>query len=51
MERRIQDEVMRDMDSGALTEVHSKNRGVKITPPVLIEDHTMHFTPVLNLWC
>ena len=25
--------------------------GVKITPPVLIEDHTMHFTPVLNLWC
>ena len=31
--------------------VHSKNCGVKITPPVLIEDHTMHFTPVLNLWC
>ena len=28
--------------------VHSKNCGVKITPPVLIEDHTMHFTPVLN---
>ena len=24
---------------------------VKITPPVLIEDHTMHFTPVLNLRC
>ena len=31
--------------------LHSKNCGVKITPPVLIEDHTMHFTPVLNLWC
>ena len=30
---------------------HSKNCGVKITPPVLIKDHTMHFTPVLNLWC
>ena len=29
----------------------AKNCGVKITPPVLIEDHTMHFTPVLNLWC
>ena len=27
---------------------HSKNCGVKITPPVLIEDHTMHFTPVSN---
>ena len=27
---------------------HSKNCGVKITPPVLIEDHTMHFTPVLK---
>ena len=32
-------------------EAHIKNCGVKITPPVLIEDHTMHFTPVLNLWC
>ena len=21
------------------------------TPPVYIEYHTMHFTPVLNLWC
>ena len=31
--------------------VHSKNYGVKITPPVLIEDYTMHFTPVLNLRC
>ena len=31
--------------------IHSKNCGVKITPPVLIKDHTMHFTPVLNLWC
>ena len=31
--------------------IHSKNCGVKITPPVLIEDHTVHFTPVLNLWC
>ena len=31
--------------------VHSKNCGVKITPPVLIEDHTMHFIPVLNLRC
>ena len=31
--------------------LHSKNCGVKITPPVLIEDHTMHFTPVLNWWC
>ena len=30
---------------------HNKNCGVKITPPVLIEDHTMHFTPVLNLRC
>ena len=30
---------------------HSRNCGVKITPPVYIEDHTMHFTPVLNLWC
>ena len=30
--------------------LHSKNCGVKITPPVYIEDHTMHFTPVLNLW-
>ena len=30
---------------------HSKNCGVKFTPPVLIEDHTMHFTPVLNLRC
>ena len=28
-----------------------QNRGVKITPPVYIEDHTMHFTPVLNVWC
>ena len=28
--------------------VHSKNCGVQITPPVLIEDHTMHFTPVLQ---
>ena len=27
---------------------HSKNCGVKITPPEFIEDHTMHFTPVLN---
>ena len=24
---------------------------LKIIPPVLIEGHTMHFTPVLNLWC
>ena len=31
--------------------IHSKNYGVKITPPVLIEDYTMHFTPVLNLRC
>ena len=31
--------------------LHSKNCGVKLTPPVLIEDHTMHFTPVLNLRC
>ena len=34
--------------------VHSKYcgpPGVKITPPGLIEDHTMHFTPVLNLRC
>ena len=31
--------------------LHSRNCGVTITPPVLIEDHTMHFTPVLNLWC
>ena len=31
--------------------IHSKNCGVEITPSVLIEDHTMHFTPVLNLWC
>ena len=31
--------------------LHSKNCGVKSTPPVLIEDHTMHLTPVLNLWC
>ena len=31
--------------------IHSKNCGVKITPPVYIEDHTMHFTPVLNVWC
>ena len=42
---------------------HSRNYGVKITPPVLIEDYTMHFTPVLiedytmhvtpvlNYWC
>ena len=31
---------------------HSKNCGVKITPLVLIiEDHTMHFAPVLNLRC
>ena len=29
------------------TERHSKNYGVRITPPVLIEDYTMHFTPVL----
>ena len=28
-----------------------KNCGVEITPPVLIEDHTMHFTPVLILRC
>ena len=28
--------------------MHSKNCGVKITPPVLIEDHTMHFTPVFK---
>ena len=34
-----------------LSRLHSKNCGVKITPPVLTEDHTMHFTPVLNLWC
>ena len=27
-----------------------KKCGVKLTPPVLIEDHTMHLTPVLNLW-
>ena len=33
------------------TLLHSKNYGVKITPPVLIEDYTMHFTPVLNLRC
>ena len=26
---------------------HSKDCGVKSTPPVYIEDHTMHFTPVL----
>ena len=32
-------------------EYTAKNCGVKITPPVLIEDHTMHFTPMLNLWC
>ena len=31
--------------------LHSKNCGVKITPPVLIEDRIMHFTPVLNLRC
>ena len=31
--------------------IHRKNCGVKITPPGLIEDHTMHFTPVLNLRC
>ena len=31
-----------------ISNIHSKNCGVKITPPVLIEDHTMHFTPVLN---
>ena len=31
--------------------IHIKKRGIKITPPVLIEDHTMHFTPVLNLRC
>ena len=31
--------------------MHSKIRGIKITPPVLIEDHTILFTPVLNLWC
>ena len=24
--------------------MHSKNFGVQITPPVLIEDHTIHFT-------
>ena len=30
---------------------HSKNYGVNITPPVLIEDYTMHFTPLLNLRC
>ena len=30
---------------------HSKICGVNITQPVLIEDHTMHFTPVLNLRC
>ena len=29
--------------------LHSKNCGVKITPPVLIEEPTIHFTPVLNL--
>ena len=34
-----------------LFQVYSKNCGVKLTPPVLIEDHTMHFAPVLNLWC
>ena len=27
--------------------LHSKNYGVKITQPVLIEDYTIHFTPVL----
>ena len=26
---------------------HTAKTGVKITPPVLIEDHIMHFTPVL----
>ena len=31
--------------------LHSKNCGDNITPPVLIEDLTMHFTSVLNLWC
>ena len=31
--------------------IHSKRCGVKLTPPVLIEDHTMQFTPVLNLRC
>ena len=33
--------------------LHSKNYGVKITSraPVLIEDSTMHLTPVLNLRC
>ena len=31
--------------------LHSKNYGVKITPPVFIVDYTMHFTPVLNLRC
>ena len=29
----------------------AKTYGVKITPLVLIEVYTMHFTPVLNLWC
>ena len=27
--------------------MHNETVGFKITPPVLIEDHTMHFTPVL----
>ena len=35
--------------SRSWTCMHNKNCGVKITSPVLIEDHTMHFTPVLNL--
>ena len=35
--------------TGSTSRPHSKNYGVKITPPVLIEDHTMHFTPVLKI--
>ena len=31
--------------------IHSESYGVKITPQVLMEDYTMHFTPVLNLRC
>ena len=31
--------------SDFILDLYSKNCGVKITPPVLIEDHTMHFTP------
>ena len=32
-------------------ECTAKTVVLKLHHPVLIEDHTMHFTPVLNLWC